>query len=257
MNTLLLSFCLCTQGIQEPATLRGGLWMPRLGGTITDGGGAIDFETNIDLRKRESVPVLEFQVKPVENIVMSLSFFDFSVTGNGTYQGNDTYGTMTLNAGDLWSASTDMQSVGFEAAWQVWQPYQTGDRATLSFAPIAGLRWFGVTTRLQNVTSGQEVSHQNSWIALQGGLEMEFKWEIDGVHPIVDSMGISSQLLVGSMFGGDGGSMASIQATLSFYFSESVAGFFGYRLQELNAEDGNYTFDAGLQGLFVGGEIRF
>ena len=142
MNTLLLSFCLCTQGIQEPATLRGGLWMPRLGGTITDGGGAIDFETNIDLRKRESVPVLEFQVKPVENIVMSLSFFDFSVTGNGTYQGNDAYGTMTLNAGDLWSASTDMQSVGFEAAWQVWQPYQTGDRATLSFAPIAGLRWF-------------------------------------------------------------------------------------------------------------------
>lgn len=257
MHTLLLSLCLSTQGIQEPATMRGGVWMPRLGGTITDGGGAIDFETNIDLRDKESIPVLEFQVKPVENVVMSLSFFDFSVSGSGAYQGNDTFGIMTLNNGDAWSASTDMQSVGFEAAWQVWQPYKTGDEATLSFAPIAGLRWFGVKTQLQNVTAGQEVIHQNSWIALQGGLEMEFEWEIDGVDPIIDSMGISSQLLVGSMFGGDGGWMASIQATISFYFSESIAGFFGYRLQELTADDGNYTFDAGLQGLFVGGEIRF
>ena len=257
MYTILLSFCLSAQGIPEAATLRGGVWMPRMGGTITDGGGAIDFETNIDLRNKESIPVLEFQVKPVENIVMSLSFFDFSVSGSGAYRGNDTYGTMTLNDGDLWSGSTDMQSVGLEAAWQIWRPYKTGDDATLSFAPIAGLQWFGVKTQLENITSSQQVIHQNSWIALQGGLEMDFRWEVDGVSPVLDSMGISSQLLAGSIFGGDGGWMASIQATLSFYFSESVAGFFGYRLQELNAEDGNYTFDAGLQGLFVGGEIRF
>jgi len=150
-----------------------------------------------------------------------------------------------------------MQSVGVEAAWEVWQPYKTGDDATLSFAPVAGLRWFGVKTRLENRTTGQEVRHQNSWIALQGGLEMEFKWDMKGVNSIVDSMGISGQVLAGTMFGGDGGLMGSIQATLSLYFSESVAGFLGYRLQELNAEDGNYTFDAGLQGLFVGGEIRF
>lgn len=235
----------------------GGVWLPRLGGTITDGGGAVDFETNIDLRSQESIPVLEFQVEPVQNIVMSLSFFDFSTSGSGSYQGNDVYGSMTLANGDLWSASTDMQSVGFEAAWEVWQPYDTGDAATLSFAPVAGLRWFGIKTQLENITAGQEVRHQNSWIALQGGLEMEFKWEMSGTNSFVDSMGISGQVLAGTLFGDDGGWMGSIQVTLSFYFSDSVAGFFGYRLHELNAEDGNYTFDAGLQGLFIGGEVRF
>ncbi len=256
MQTFFLLLCLTTQPIEEPATLRGGVWMPRLGGTITDGG-SIDFETNIDLRTKETIPVLEFEVKPIQNIVMSLSFFDFSTSGNGSYNGNDTYGSVAFNSGDLWSATTDLQSVGVEASWEVWQPYKRGDNATLSFAPVAGLRWYGVKTFVENRTSSQSVSRHNSWLALQGGLEMEFKWDMGGVDSPLDSMGIGSQVLAGTMFGGDGGWVGSIQATLSFYFSESAAGFFGYRLQELNAEDGNYTFDAGLQGLFVGGEIRF
>ena len=257
MNALLLSFCLCTQGIEEPAMLRGGMWLPRLGGTITDGGSAVDFETNIDLRHKEQVPIIEFDVVPVQDIVLSISFFDFSTSGNGTYRGNDTYGSMTMANGNLWSALTNMQSVGFEAEWEVWQPYHTSDSATLSFAPVAGLRWFGVRTELENVTAAQTVRHQNSWIALQGGLEMELKWDMSDITSVIDSMGISSQMLTGTMFGGDGGWIGSIQATLSFYFSESAGLFFGYRLQELNAEDGEYIFEAGLQGLFVGGEFRF
>ena len=257
MHTLILLICMSTQTFDEPAIMRGGVWLPRLGGTISDGGDPVNFETNINLRSQETVPMIEFSVKPIENVEMSLSFFDFSISGNGTYVGNDTYGGMALTAGNRWSASTDMQSVGVEAAWEIWQPYETSDTASLSFAPVAGIRWFGVNTRLQNITTATQVEHQNSWIALQGGLEMEFEWEIDDALSGIDSMGIQSQFLVGSMFGHDGGSMWSVQAGISFYFSESTALFFGYRLQELNAEDGTYTFDAGLQGLYVGGEIRF
>ena len=77
MHTLIVLICFSAQGVQEPATLRGGMWLPRLGGTITDGVGAVDLETNIDLRAGEGVPILEFQVEPVENIVMSFSFLDF------------------------------------------------------------------------------------------------------------------------------------------------------------------------------------
>ena len=54
-----------------------------------------------------------------------------------------------------------------------------------------------------------------------------------------------------------GGTMASVQAGLSIDFTPSIGGVFGYRLQELGAEDGDYAFNAGLQGLFIGGEIRF
>ena len=81
MQIVILSVCLCTQGIQEPAMFRGGVWLPRLGGTITDGGGAIDFETNIDLRDQETVPLIEFKIEPIEDVVMGFSFFDFSTSG--------------------------------------------------------------------------------------------------------------------------------------------------------------------------------
>ncbi len=86
---------------------------------------------------------------------------------------------------------------------------------------------------------------------------MNFVWKTDNALGDNTSMGINGKFLAGPVFGGDGGWVGSIEATLSFYFSESFAGFFGYRLQELNAEDGFYTFDAGLQGLFVGCEVRF
>jgi hypothetical protein len=51
--------------------------------------------------------------------------------------------------------------------------------------------------------------------------------------------------------------MWSVRAVVGVQLSPTLSGHFGYRLQELYAEDGSYTFDAGLQGLYFGGELRF
>ena len=260
LDIVVLTLCLVSQDSKRPdspALIRGGVWLPRLGGTIEDGGGKVDFETNIDLRSRESIPMVEFSLTPIPDITLSMSFFDFSTAGSGEYVGNEVFGGMALNEGDMWSASTQIQSVGFEAAWSIWKPYQTTENATLSFAPVAGLRWFGVDSQLGNTTTGLEVTHKNSWVSIQAGLEMDFRWDTRAILDWADYISLEAQLLVGGMFGGDGGAMASIQAGLSIDFTPSIGGFFGYRLQELSAEDGDYAFDAGLQGLFVGGEIRF
>jgi hypothetical protein len=263
LNILLLSLCIGAQDTEvaevadTPALIRMGAWMPRLGGTIEDGGGKIDFETNIDLRKKETVPLFEFSLKPTVDIAVSLSFFDFSVAGSGLFQGNETFDSVVFNNGDNWSGSTDMQSVGVEASWSVWQPYETSDVATLTFAPVGGLRWFGIDTELTNATSAQSSTHNNAWVSLQLGLEMEFAWDTKKTLKWADTIAIESQFLIGALFGNDGGSMWSVQAGISVDFSPNVGGFFGYRLQELTAEDGAYKFDAGLQGLYVGGEIRF
>jgi hypothetical protein len=260
LNILIISLCLGAQDIETsdtPALIRGGAWLPRLGGTVEDGGGKIDFETNIDLRKKETVPLFEFSLKPTQDIAVSLSFFDFSVTGSGLFQGNETFGSVVFNSGDNWSGSVDMQSVGVEAAWSAWQPYEASDVATLTFAPVAGLRWFGIDTDLTNTTTSLGATHNNTWVSLQLGLEMEFKWDTKETLKWADSIAIESQFLVGALMGNDGGSMWSVQAGLSVDFSPTFGGFFGYRLQELTAEDGTYTFDAGLQGLYIGGEVRF
>ena len=260
IDILLLTVCLGLQDAQTdetPALLRGGVWLARLGGTIQDGGGKIDFEDSISLLSKEKVPLLEFSLQPTSTLTMSLSFFDFSTSGNGTFIGNDVYGGVTFANGNAWSGSADIQSVGIETSWSIWQPYKTSEDATLTFAPVAGLRWFGIDTKLSNDSSAQEVTHANTWVTLQAGLEMEFRWDTRNTLDWADFISIDAQLLVGAMLGNDGGAMASIQTGISVDFTPNIGGFFGYRLQELNAEDGTYTFDAGLQGLFLGGEIRF
>ena len=259
-DALIVSFCIGMQDVNTnntDALIRGGLWLPRLGGTVEDGGGKIDFETNIDVRNKETVPMVEFSLQPIDDVVFSMSFFDFSTSGDGLFSGNDVFGGVAFNNGDGWSASTTIQSVGFEAAWSAWKPYSSNDNATLSFAPVIGLRWFGVDSSLTNTTIDNNISHTNSWIALSAGLEMEFRWDTRKTLEFADSISIEGQFLAGTLTGGDGGSMWSVQAGIAVDFSPNIGGFFGYRLQELNAQDGTYTFDAGLQGLFVGGEIRF
>ncbi|MDP7005081.1 MAG: hypothetical protein QF718_02565 [Phycisphaerales bacterium] len=256
INIIVLSLFVSAQA-SDPATLRGGVWLPRLGGTVKDGGGEIDFETNVNLRDREVVPLIEFSLKPVTDLTTSFSFFDFSTDGSGSYVGNDTFGSMTLSNGDRWRGSTSIQSVGFEAAWDTWKPYESSDNVTLSFAPVAGFRWFGIDSQLANITTSQEVVHKNSWTSLQGGLQMAFDWDTVDSIDFVDSVSIESQLLVGALLGDDGGSMWSVEAGISVAFSNKFSGYFGYRLQELSAEDGSYTFDAGLQGLYAGFQIRF
>lgn len=257
IGLVLLSLCVVQDVEMNPASLRGGVWLPRLAGTVQDGFGKVDFETNIHLRQQETVPLIEFTLKPIADVTTSFSLFDFSTSGGGTYLGNDTFGSMTLANGERWDGSTSIQSVGFEAAWDVWKPYETSMSATLSFAPVAGLRWFGVESRITNITRSQEVLHQNTWVSLQGGLQMEFEWETGDTISCVDSISIGSQLLVGTLFGDDGGSMWSVEAGVSVSFSNKFSGYFGYRLQELIGEDGNYIFDAGLQGLYAGIQFRF
>ncbi|MDP6693499.1 MAG: hypothetical protein QF444_04155, partial [Phycisphaerales bacterium] len=74
----LLSAILCAGGTNldsDAAMVRLGDWIPRLGGSVTDGGGAIDLETNIDLRSRESTFLAEFELRPIDKLTFSLTAF--------------------------------------------------------------------------------------------------------------------------------------------------------------------------------------
>ena len=110
---------------------------------------------------------------------------------------------------------------------------------------------------LENVTDAQSVTHNNSWVSMQGGMRVQFNWVMQELTSMLDSISIESQFVAGMLFGGDGGTMWSVQTGVTLHISPSVAGYFGYLLYELNGENGSYVFDAGLQGLYMGGEFRF
>ena len=239
------------------ASLRAGAWMPRLAGTILDGGSPIDLEANISIHDAETVPLIEFNLSPTNSVSVSCSVFDFETRGNGTYSGNDNYGGVSFVTGDSWSSKVAMQSVGFNTSLSMIEPYRTSNDATLTFAPVIGVRWFGIESELQNKNTNDVTAHRNSFIALQGGCNMKFR-----LHDAEDFLGadeitLQSELLLGSLFGGDGGAMWGIMAGIEAQVSNILGIYFGYRLQELDVEDGEYAFDAGLQGLYFGAQVQF
>jgi hypothetical protein len=246
-----------TNLVERAAIVRPGVWLPRLGGTIQDGGAKLDLETDIFLRDREATFLGEFELRPVDHLTLEVSTFDFSVSNSGTFSGNTTFGGMALRNGDLWSGTVEMQSVGIEASWDMVRPYPRGGDTMLTFAPLLGAQWYGVDLDLRNITTGTSVTRDESWEFLYGGARMDLGWDTSEHVQWLDSLSIDAAAGVGSLVGGDGGTGWMVRVGMAFEFAANTSLYFGYRLRELNAESGSYTFDAGLQGLFIGGQIRF
>ena len=258
---ILLVMLLTLTGLNEEkcnlASLRGGAWIPRLAGTILDGGTPIDLETNVSMHDAEKSPLVEFNLNPMNSISVSCSVFDFETKGSGAYSGIDNYGEASFVTGDSWNAHIAIQSVGFNASLNMIEPYPSSNNATLTFAPVIGMRWFGIESELRNNNTDNTATHRNSFIALQGGCNVEFRWhdaeEFWGANEIT----LQSELLLGSIFGGDGGAMWGVTAGIEAQMSNILGIYFGYRLQELDVEEGEYAFDAGLQGLYFGAQLQF
>jgi hypothetical protein len=146
----LLTMCLIQTSADQPAVLEIDDWIPRLAGTIQDGGGAIDLESNINIHDEEATPFISFSLIPINDITISVYVFDFSISGTGTFAGNKTFASMTMGNGDSYRSSVGITSVGWEAAWNTVKPFEQSDSATLTFAPIVGLQWFGVENKLDH-----------------------------------------------------------------------------------------------------------
>ncbi len=253
----ILAACVVQTSPQKPAVLELDYWVPRLAGTMHDGGGTINLESNITVHNSEATPFVSFSLIPINDITLSVAVYDFSTSSAGSFSGNRTYGSMTLDNGDSYEARIGITSVGWEAAWDTVKPYEKSESTSLTFAPIAGLQWYGVENQLENVTDSEIVTHNNSWISVHGGLRIGFDLQVQDFTTAIESISIESQFMAGLLFGDDGGTVWSVRAVVALHVSPTVSGVFGYRLQELIAEDGAYTFDAGLQGLYFGGNLRF
>jgi hypothetical protein len=253
----ILTACVIQTSPNPPAVFTFDNWIPRLSGTMQDGGGFLDMESNFDVHDEEATPYISFSLIPINDVTVSVSVYDFSISESGVFSGNKTFGSMAMGNGDSYNATIGITSVEWEASWDTVKPYAKSAGTALTFAPIVGLQWFGVDNQLENVTNDESVTHDNSWVSLHGGVRVGLDLDTQVFTTMIDSISFESQFMAGVLFGDDGGSMWSVRTVIAIHVSPTVSGQFGYRLQELNAEDGAYTFDAGLQGLYFGGEIRF
>jgi len=257
------------EGTRLEFALTPGVWLPRLKGDAafsqTANAGSIDLDQMLELDDSEPIFNGELTVRMEDFWQARLSGFDFSTDSAGTFAFFREFGDVTLRPGDRYRASIDLTSAAIEVGADLFTvvgspaPTRTGREVDLRFTPRLGLRYAGVEQSVERL-GGQRADLDSEWLALYGGMEMRLRYEPDGGVlgvPLARALMLEAGAGIGPAFGGDGGYMWETRAGATIEITPSAGVMFGYRLVELDVEDGDWAFDAGLQGLFLAATVRF
>ena len=252
-------------------TLLAGVWLPRLVGNVELGGPSIDLEDEFDLDSNEASLNLEFAIRKDEIWELWFGGFDFSTSVTGAFMGSGaTFGSLVLSNGDPYRSTLDITSVAAELSVTVWRPFADGHSremgtrnrtwdghygTDLRFSPQFGMRYIdvdqSVTTTAGTVDTGGE------WLGVYAGMVMELDYRPMQRVPGFTLFRFRMSTALGPVLGGDGGFMWQIRVGGTVQFTDVFGVMVGYRLLQLNADNGSYTFNGGLQGMFLAGSIRF
>jgi hypothetical protein len=257
------------EGTAIEFTFTPGVWLPRLGGNARLGSTwfarSIDLDEELELDGFEAVPRGELMLRADDFWQWRLSGFDFSTDADGTFRSYGQFGDVMLWPGDRYRASVDMTSVALEMGADIFTVVdaaaddETRGEVDFRFTPRVGLRYVRVEQTLEAVGWGRE-DLTGDWVAIFGGLEMRLRYEPEGGLgglAIGRALQLEAGGVIGPAFGGDGGFLWAIRAGATVEFTPNVGFMFGYRLLELQVEEGDWEFNAGLQGLFLAATIRF
>ncbi len=252
-------------------SLLAGAWLPRLVGTTALGGNPIRVNDQFDLNDNEPTLNLELTIRKDEIWELWFGGFGFSTGVTAAFQGGTkTFGSLVLNTGDLYTASLDMTSVATDLSVAVWRPYADGHSramgarnrtwdghyiADLRFSPQFGMRYVDVDQSV--TTAGGTENTGGEWLAVYAGLMLELNYRPEERIGGLALLRIQAAFAAGPAFGGDGGGMWQVRAGITVHFTEMFGVMIGYRLVELNVDNGPYTLNGGLQGLFLAGSLRF
>lgn len=244
-----------------------GVWVPRLRGDVRLGpspaASDIALDETLDLDQSEPTFNLEIAIRKDDRWQIDLNGFGFSVDHSGAVNGHGVFGSLQLNDGDPYSATFEIDSASIELAYWFWQPYCFGETADgrycaadLRFAPLIGFRYVDIDHSLRLLGEGEE-KVGGEWIAAIVGGRMQLRYDLPDSFPLGEELSIDGVVGIGPAFGGDGGWVAHLRASLSWHFTHNFGVTVGYRLIHFNVEDGDFEFDGGLQGMFVGASLRF
>jgi len=252
-------------------SLLAGVWLPRMVGSVALGGGEIQVNDEFELNKKEATLNLELTVRKQDTWELWFGGFDFSSSTAGPFRGDgQSFGSLVLNNGDQYASDFEMTSVATDLSITVWRPFADGHSreqgagnrtwngryvADLRFCPQFGMRYIDVDQTV--TTAGGTERAGGEWLAVYAGLLMEMDYRPRERTPWLALLRIQGSFAAGPALGGDGGSMWQVRAGVTVQFTETLGLMFGYRLVGLNVDNGAYTLDGGLQGLFVAGSLKF
>lgn len=253
-------------------TLTLGAWLPRLDGNVTLGSAATGtpgqrFELAQDFRldDTEATVLPELAIRKRDIWEMHFSGFMFSTSASGFMNRDRSFGDMNFVSGDRFHHELDLISAAGEMRFGLFRAYtaQREDnrradgsaRVDFRFAPLIGLRFVEVDHAAQFEDMTERTG--GTWMIPYGGFRMELSYFPDGALPLVRMLRLEAGAALGPALGGDGGFAWKVRAGLTWGITENVGLMFGYRLLELEVENGPYEFNGGLQGLYLAASLRF
>jgi hypothetical protein len=246
-----------------------GVWLPRLLGDVTLGPNGTKLDVQDDLGMDDLEPSFsgslalgrgEWQVR--------VDGFDFSTAATTTFIAPGgapaVYGPLILNTGDVISSSFDMTSFSAELGWWPLHPCECGKvmsngelcKVDFRLGLLGGFRYLDIDQSVNQIGVGQ-VDTGGEWTVLHGGLMLDLFYDVKDIWPIVEAFEIYAAASAGPALGGDGGFMYQVRTGFLLHFTANASFMFGYQIVNIDAENGDFELNAGPQGLFIGGAVRF
>lgn len=256
-------------------TFTADVWFPRLDGDVTFNGPTLDLGDAFELDGTEAT--LDGTVEGRFDIWhVTLSGFTFSTDGSTDATAPLSFGGLGVGAGERVRSEFDMSSAALELGVSVYRPladqvwpwgdvernesnvaYNGDYRGDLRFIPFIGARWIGLEHSVINETAGGQASFESDWAAVYGGARVELAIRFPKEFPLGKRLVVSASGGAGAVFGGGSGTVFQARAGLDLFIFENVAISGGYQLLNINADEDDYDFDGGVQGMWAGVTIWF
>lgn len=206
---------------------------------------------------------------------VQLTGWTFSTDASITSTVSGAFGSVNIAVGDRLSNSFAAASAGGEFNATLWRPFSTRQfpwggstpqpgniasdgRPIVDFGiqAIGAVRWYSASMTVNDLTAGTSASWSLGAVmpGIGGGIEFDFNM-VDRVSWL-RSVRFEAAGGTGSNFT-NGQYFIFARAGLRAMFTEQIGGEFGYRLEDFNLSGNGASFDGGVQGLYVGIDVRF
>ena len=248
-------------------SLTAGAWLPRLGGTssLGSGGDELDFQFDLDVDDLEPTFNGELAIQKADRWELMFTGFGFSTSNSERLDRPVEFGNLLIDRGDVARTSVDITSAAMELGFPGWRaPLGNQDRnrssrgeplAEIRLVPKLGARFMDIDESIEVGSLREE--GDGTWLGVLGGIDLRTQLNLYDCVPFPRDLNVNAGIAGGPALGSDIGFFWQVHVGLNAGISEHVSLQFGYRLLEMNVQNEDFEFNAGLQGLFAGGTIRF